>query len=206
MLKYQPVIAAFLLLLSSITVLASEALGSPNGTATLSINGIKFEDSNRNAIFDIDERGLSEWVIRLKLNGREVSNTTTNASGRYSFTNLRTGNYTVTEDQQAGWEQSVPGSGYYTINLSDKSAYKVDFGNFRLHRASSRLSRASDESVVNAKDVSVDSVTYPEYTAMPIDSKWLDKEEERYKKQPKAHVNSNIDTKPAMARGSENNP
>ena len=38
---------------------------------------------------------------------------------------------------------------------------------------------ASDESVVNAKDVSVDSATYPEYTAMPIDSKWLDEEGEK---------------------------
>ena len=47
---------------------------------------------------------------------------------------------------------------------------------------------ASDESVVNAKDVSVDSVTYPEYTAMPIDSKWLDEEGKRYNTQPTTHI------------------
>jgi hypothetical protein len=61
---------------------AIEADGFKNATA-LSINGTKFEDSNRNAVFDVDERGLSGWVIRLERNGRETSNTTTNESGFY---------------------------------------------------------------------------------------------------------------------------
>ncbi|GEM_PF-6210662 len=146
MLKNLPVIAAFLLLLSSTHAMALEGLEKPEGkageangfknAATLSIAGTKFEDSNRNTIFDDGERGLSGWVIRLKLNDREISNTTTDASGRYSFTNLGHGNYNVTEDQQAGWAQSFPGSGYYNIYLSDRSAYGYDFGNFRLSNAS----------------------------------------------------------------------
>jgi|WetSurMetagenome_2_1015567.scaffolds.fasta_scaffold534404_2 hypothetical protein len=48
------------------------------------------------------------------------------------------------EDQDAGWEQSVPGSGYYTINLIAENADKVDFG-------SARFSKTSDEN-----DVKVD--------------------------------------------------
>lgn len=87
------------------------------GAVTLSINGTNFDDLNKNAIFDGNEPGLSGWVIRLKLNGREVSNTTTNGAGSYSFTNLPPGNYTVVEDQKTGWEQSVPGSGGYIINI-----------------------------------------------------------------------------------------
>ena len=98
MLKYLPVIAAFLLLLSGKYAMAFDEPKSPEGKAigadgfkeagTLSINGTEFEDSNRNAVFDDDEQGFSGWVIRLKLDGREISNTTTNASGMYSFTNL----------------------------------------------------------------------------------------------------------------------
>ena len=71
-------------------------LGNPEGKAggmrtesrnatTLSINGTKFEDLNGNAVFDDDERGLSGWVIRLNLDGIEISNTTTDDSGRYLF-------------------------------------------------------------------------------------------------------------------------
>lgn len=111
-----------------------EAGGTEN-TATLSINGTKFEDSNKNAIFDGNERGFSGWVVRLKLEGRDVSSTTTNESGFYSFTNPAPGNYTVTKDRQAGWVQSFPGSGYYDIYLIDKNAYGYNFGNFRISRA-----------------------------------------------------------------------
>jgi hypothetical protein len=146
MIKYLPVIAAFLLLLSGTHATALDWLGNPEGkagdandvknAASLSINGTKFEDLNGNGRFDGDERGLSGWVIRLKLDGREISNTTTDDSGRYSFTNLAPGKYTVVEDPDAGWEQNVPGSGYYTINLIAENADKVDFGSARFSRTS----------------------------------------------------------------------
>lgn len=180
MLKYLPVIAAFLLLLSGKYAMAFDEPKSPEGKAigadgfkeagTLSINGTEFEDSNRNAVFDDDEQGFSGWVIRLKLDGREISNTTTNASGMYSFTNLRPGNYTVTEDQQAGWEQSVPGSGYHNINLSDKSTSSADFGNFRISKASSGLSGASSR--VSYENV-VDATGVPLHPDMPVTPEML---------------------------------
>lgn len=146
MIKYLALIVACLLLLffGGIHALASDELREPV-TATLSINGTAFEDTSRDAIFSIDEKGLSGWVIRLKLSGREVANTTTDESGMYSFIGLEPGNYTVTEDPQEGWEQSYPGSGYYDIYLSDKSAYRADFGNFRVSGEVARSSRASVE-------------------------------------------------------------
>ena len=126
MLKYLPVVAAPLLLLSSTQAAALDWLGNPEGKAIgadgfkdagiLSINGTKFEDSNWNALFDNDERGLAGWVIRLKRNDREISNTTTDESGFYFFTDLEPGEYTVVEDQEAGWEQSFPVAG--TIQLT----------------------------------------------------------------------------------------
>jgi hypothetical protein len=103
MLKHLPVIVAFLLLLNGAHAAALDQLGNPEGKAgdaseakndvTLFINGTKFDDLNGNGRFDGDERGLSGWVIRLKLDGREISNTTTDDSGKSSFTNLAPGKY-----------------------------------------------------------------------------------------------------------------
>jgi hypothetical protein len=120
-LKHLPVIAAFLSLLSSTHVMALEE-------HTLSINGTMFDDSNGNGKFDGDDRGLYGRIIRLVLDGREISNTTTDESGRYSFTDLVPGNYTVVEDQEAGWKQCVPSKGYYNIDLTNTSVDNVDFG------------------------------------------------------------------------------
>ena len=169
MLKHLPVVAAPLLLLSSTQAAALDWLGNPEGKAIgadgfkdagiLSINGTKFVDSNWNALFDNDERGLAGWVIRLKRNDREISNTTTDESGFYFFTDLEPGEYTVVEDQEAGWEQSFPGSGYYTVNLSDKSVDKVDFG-------SARFSKTSDGDGVEL-DLGVDQ----EYGTMPSETR-----------------------------------
>lgn len=102
-----------------------------------------------------------EWIIRLKLNGREISNTTTDEPGMYSFTNLEPGDYTVTVDQQAGWVQSFPGGGYYNIYLPDKNAHGYDFGSFRLSRAPAKFSRASNDfRHSKAPDESDDSVPF----------------------------------------------
>jgi hypothetical protein len=186
MLKYLPVIAAFLLLLSGAHAAALDWLGNPEGKAgeadgfkndaTLYINSTKFEDLNGNGRFDDGELGLSGWVIRLKLNGVDISNTTTDESGRYSFTNLEPGKYTVVEDQQAGWEQSVPGSGYYTINLTDESADKIDFG-------SPRFSKAPE-----GNDVKADQDVVPKFTIMPSDPRIYQEDQERYERLPPAYI------------------
>jgi hypothetical protein len=196
------IIVTMLLLLSNIAMAvenessegkAIEADGLKNDSA-LSISGTKFEDANRNAIFNEGERGLSGWVIRLKLNDRDVSNTTTNESGFYAFTNLRPGEYNVTEDQQPGWMHSYPGSGYYNIYLSDKSGYGYDFGNFRCSIAPVRLSSASVRSSRAPDEYDEDPGTYIDengnvqyLTAMRVTPEMIAKEaEDYYKRAPSA--------------------
>jgi hypothetical protein len=165
MLKYLPVFTAFLLLLSRTHVMAQEGLGKAieadgiKCATALSINGTKFDDANRNAVFDAGERGLAGWIIRLELDNVEISNTTTNETGYYSFTNLGPGRYNVTEDRQSGWTQSVPSSVSYTINLSDKSAYGYNFGDFRVPDASS-VSVSHSSVVVRTFKSSGDSDDY----------------------------------------------
>ncbi len=93
-----------------------------------SISGTKFNDLNNNNSKDIDEPLLSNWKIRLS--GTSTDSTLTDVNGNYSFTNLQAGTYTVSEEQQAGWTQSFPLSGSYslTVNSGDSLTGK-DFGN-----------------------------------------------------------------------------
>jgi hypothetical protein len=78
------------------------------------IRGLKWNDLDGDGIKDTNESGLKDWKIYLDTNTNgqldtgEVSTTTDN-DGNYSFTNLRPGTYTVTEETQPGWKQTFPG-------------------------------------------------------------------------------------------------
>ncbi len=73
-----------------------------------SICGIKFNDLDGDGLQDPGEPGLPNWTINLS--GTATSTATTNANGLYCFNNLPAGNYTVTETQQTGWQQTFPNS------------------------------------------------------------------------------------------------
>lgn len=103
------------------------------------IHGIKFEDSDRNGRKGAREPGLSGWIIQLtgfdEITQQNVNlATTTDANGRYSFTGLTKGTYTIIEVQQAGWTQTAPQGGSYTLTIDQSGrVYKgKNFGNFRL--------------------------------------------------------------------------
>jgi hypothetical protein len=95
----------------------------------LIINGTKFDDLNGDGLRSKDENGLPGWTIVLKTDSMNYLQTTTDDEGRYSFQNLLPGIYTVSEINAAGWNQTAPGGGSYTINLVDKDAINYDFGN-----------------------------------------------------------------------------
>ena len=99
---------------------------------SLSLNGAIYEDMNKNGIYDANESGIPEWGVGLKLNNTKIADVTTNESGMYSFRNLVPGSYTVIETQKTGWTQTAPGSWVYNVTLTDKDAYRLDFGNYRL--------------------------------------------------------------------------
>ncbi|MBI5404815.1 MAG: DUF11 domain-containing protein, partial [Candidatus Kerfeldbacteria bacterium] len=61
-------------------------------------------------------QGLANWTICLSLGQQQVSCTSTDQSGHYSFENLAYGTYTVSETQQYGWTQLAPGgNGTHTV-------------------------------------------------------------------------------------------
>jgi len=80
------------------------------------ISGNVFEDVNGDTVKEGGEPGLAAW--RVRLSGTKTDSTLTDGSGNYSFTNLIAGNYTVTEALQAGWHESRPASGSYSISIS----------------------------------------------------------------------------------------
>ena len=101
--------------------------------ATGSISGMKFKDVNGNGMKDPADSGLAGWVIHLSAASPPVAmQTSTDADGNYSFSNLDAATYTVAEDQKTGWNQTLPaGGGTYVISLSaGENSTGNDFGNF----------------------------------------------------------------------------
>ncbi len=103
------------------------------------IRGTKFEDVDRNGRRGSAEPGLAGWTIQLtgfdEITQQNVNlATTTDYNGRYSFTGLTKGTYTVTEVGQQGWSQTAPSSGSYTLTIDTSGRVYAgkDFGNFRL--------------------------------------------------------------------------
>jgi SdrD B-like domain/Domain of unknown function DUF11 len=110
------------------TLTVTPIISPPGGQA--SISGMKFNDSNNNGIND-GEQGLSGWIINY--NGLVSGFTTTDSSGKYSFTGLPPGTYTISETQQGGWIRTTPVSpGTYTVVLGGEDVTGIDFGNYKI--------------------------------------------------------------------------
>ncbi|MBM4166181.1 MAG: T9SS type A sorting domain-containing protein [Ignavibacteria bacterium] len=97
-----------------------------------SISGNVFNDLDGDGTKDLGEPGLSNWKI--KISGAASDSVYTNASGNFSFNNLLAGNYTLFEDLQSGWKQTIPVSptSYPILITSGTNATNRDFGNFQL--------------------------------------------------------------------------
>ncbi len=103
-----------------------------NINATASISGTKFNDLNGNGIKDGSDGVMENWSIYLSSAASET--TFTDINGNYSFTNLQTGTYTISEEQRSGWEQTFPVSpNTYSVTLSaGQDTTGFDFGNVQL--------------------------------------------------------------------------
>jgi len=100
--------------------------------------GRKTNDINNNGINDNTtanpniEPGLQGWTIVVKnSSGVVVGTATTDAMGYYYFMNLPPGTYTVCEQAQSGWVQTMPGNPTcYQVILSAGQVFEADFGNY----------------------------------------------------------------------------
>ncbi|MCX6677175.1 MAG: PKD domain-containing protein [Methanothrix sp.] len=120
--------ALFFLLSVSLPASGADALTPSQDATSLSLNGTAFLDADGNGFFSAGENGLANETIRLILEGKEISNTTSNESGQYFFANLSPGRYVLIADPFSGWNQTAPGAGYYEVTLSDKPGFGLDYG------------------------------------------------------------------------------
>ena len=126
-----PCLFTLVLTLSVSSVATAQIQPENVSEVNLSINGTNFEDLNGDRFWSEGEPGISGWTIRLLQNDTELSNTTTDSQGAYRFSSLKPGFYEVKEDIAPGWNQTAPGSGSYSVRLTDKPAYRLDFGNIQ---------------------------------------------------------------------------
>ncbi|HAR7304380.1 TPA: YSIRK-type signal peptide-containing protein, partial [Staphylococcus aureus] len=67
-----------------------------------------WEDTNKDGIQDANEPGIKDVKVTLKdSTGKVIGTTTTDASGKYKFTDLDNGNYTVEFETPAGYTPTV---------------------------------------------------------------------------------------------------
>ena len=120
-----------------------------NGLGTISVNfgndyegqtepgsicGYKFNDENRDGIFDLEESGIAEWKI-WATNDEILTNTMTNDEGLYCFNALGSGAWDIWEEMVSGWlnttdvtstVQLVEGQGVQGINFGNYLTYCGD--------------------------------------------------------------------------------
>ncbi len=102
--------------------------GNSTATNTAQISGLVFNDENGNGVKDESEGVLENWSMYLS--GAASETTLTDVNGNYTFTELPAGTFSVSQEQRAGWDRTVPFTTSYSIVLEigqDTSGF--DFGN-----------------------------------------------------------------------------
>jgi hypothetical protein len=102
------------------------------------VQGYKFNDIDGNKMWGPNEPALAGWTIWLDANQNGIQDandlyTQTGTTGSFLFTGLAEGQYLVGEVQQAGWTQTTPVSGTYTVTADPNLPYwAIQFGNQRI--------------------------------------------------------------------------
>ena len=100
-----------------------------------SISGFVYVDANNNGLFEADEQPIAD--VAMSLNGTDIAgatvnrSTTSNATGRYAFNNLRPGSYSVTQTQPPafGSGRETAGSGSTTpVAAADNVLANIGLG------------------------------------------------------------------------------
>ena len=104
-----------------------------NYTHASFINGLVFNDLNKDGIKDPSDTALAEWkIILTDTSGNEVDFDRSDSIGQYQIYVFEPGRYIVEEIQKKGWVQSYPESEKYIIDIPDLFTVinDKDFGNY----------------------------------------------------------------------------
>ncbi len=105
-------------------------------TRSSSVSGTKFNDLNNNGTREGGDPGLPDWPFQLRLSVRDTTFTaSTDSNGHFTFRNLPTGTFKLSEEFVPGWERTYPsesGEYFLTIDSSGTELYGYNFGNHKL--------------------------------------------------------------------------
>lgn len=96
-------------------------------SAKFTIEGMAFNDSNANSTMDADEAGLAGLTVNLE--GAATNSAMTGADGKFSFTGLDAGEYTVSLAAVEGWSTISPAEGKIAVTIADANITGLLFAN-----------------------------------------------------------------------------
>lgn len=96
---------------------------SGNGNSPSSVSGRVWHDIDGDGVFDTGEKALANVRVYVDLNGNGKfesaleTGVLTNANGQYTLTNLAPGQHNIAQVVPAGFQQIVPTTSSYQVNL-----------------------------------------------------------------------------------------
>lgn len=91
------------------------------------VEGYVWHDEDEDGVIDEEESYLEGWTITLS-NGSTSLETQTDAEGYYSFDEVPSGSWVLSESLFSGWHQVFPSPETYEIELTDEEAEGVTLG------------------------------------------------------------------------------
>lgn len=107
-----------------------------------SVQGVVFEDANKNGANDTTDPLLQGWTVQAKnSSGTVVASGLSDNTGTFTLSGLCNGSYTVSQNIQSGWKQVQPANNEgYSITITNGAALdEKDFGNIKAKRCSDAL-------------------------------------------------------------------
>lgn len=157
-----------------------------------SISGMKYNDQNYNGKFDIGESGIPNWTIQLQTSSNTILLTQlTDAEGKFNFTNLCNGSYSVTEIQKQGWIKTQPTEASSAVTITTGQPIKnILFGN------------AEAKSIKLDMTIFLDGIGNAGDTQNPNESEFSNKTPDHPKREIKVEVLNDSSTVIARTTGS----
>jgi len=91
------------------------------------IIGLVYNDTNANSIKDFTDTPLPNWTVNLSKDGNTIT-TTTDQNSQFTFTDVDSGNYTLSVDLPSPYIASQPVDGTYDIEILSSTVINKQFG------------------------------------------------------------------------------
>jgi len=123
-----------------------------------SISGEVWDDINGNGVREAGDSGLAGWTIFIDANGNGLldtgeSQSTTTATGGYTFSSVNPSSITLKVVQQTAWRATSPLSGIRTVTLrGGQNLTGIQFGQYQLKEAGISGTVYADKNKNGARD------------------------------------------------------